>query len=167
MPQREADKSARLRSAFEQLSSAAHSLNTSTDELSKIFTSFDDALKKLNLGTTAWVTFDEGSDERGFYSYPDQLGYAKIASKWGLAIRQLKCDEHDGETELLQEWLIAEAPRALRIRAIDGLPDLVESLVSEVQRTSQRINEKLGVARELLTVVKDLSGDAQQGGVKK
>lgn len=167
MIKREPGSPARLRSAFEQLSSSARSLNTSTDELSEIFAAFDDSLKKLNLGIIAWVTFCNSSDEPGWFSYLDQLGYTKIGGKWGLAIRQLKCDEQHDETEVLQEWLLAEAPRALRIKAVDGLPELAENLAKEVKSATKRIDEKLALARELLTVVKDLGTDEDSAGVKE
>src|SRR5437763_1208094 len=100
--------SARLRSSYTQLSSSAQSLNTASDELTKIVSSLDTGLKKLNLGIEAWVTISTGSDESGRYSYDDQLGYGKVNAKWGIAIRQLEGDELSGEERIAQEWLFAD-----------------------------------------------------------
>jgi len=158
MPLGKPDFSSRLRSSFEKLSSSAQSLNTATDELTKLAASFDVALKKLNLGIEAWVNIATGSDESGNRSYYDQLGYAKIAGKWGLALRQLECDEHSGDEEITQEWLFADAPRDLRVSAVSRLPELIQKLQEQVQLTNEHLSETLQAARTFLAVVNELSG---------
>jgi hypothetical protein len=161
------DSPARLRSSFEQLYSSARSLNSSSDELSKIIAAFDDTLKKLNLGVSAWVTFSSASDEPGWYTYFDQLGYTKLSGKWGISIREMKRDEQNGEDELLQESLFADAARTLRVKAIDGLPDLIETLLTEVRNANKSLDQKVGVARDLLKALKDFGVGVETAEVEK
>jgi hypothetical protein len=156
MPLGKPDFSARLRSSYEKLSSSARSLNAGTDELTKLGTSFDAALKKLNLGIDAWIEMACGSNEMGTRSYYDQLGYAKISGKWAVGIRQVERDEHSGDEEVTQEWFFADAPRELRISAVNRMPELIQKLQEEAQRTSERINDTLENARAVLMALNEI-----------
>src|SRR5215467_16026708 len=72
------------------LSGIASSLNTASDELTNAVGVLDEALKKLNIGLSVWVTFCDRSDkdDPDIYDY-DQIGYCKVNSTWGIAIQNL------------------------------------------------------------------------------
>jgi hypothetical protein len=163
MPLGKQDLSARLHSSYEKLASSALSLNAATDELTKIGASFDAALKRLNLGIESWVQISEGSDELGTKSYYSQLGYSKIGGKWGIALRNVECDEQSGEETVLKEWLFADAPRDLRVLAVNRLPELIERLQEEAQDTTEFINATLEQARLVLKTLQE----PRQSEVKK
>jgi hypothetical protein len=167
MPLGKSDLSARLRSSYEQLASSAQALNNASDELTKIVSSLDSAIKKLNLGIDAWVTIRAGSDEEGRYSYEDQLEYTKINGRWGIAIRQIQSNEMTGEEQVTNEWLFADAPRELRISTVEHLPKLIEKLLESVKHTKDVLHKKLEDARGMLEAVEELASETGTPGVKK
>lgn len=69
-------KIAKIQENFQALSTVASSLNTASDELTRVVGKLDEALKKLNVGLTVWVTFEDRSDEQHPKDYDlDQIGY--------------------------------------------------------------------------------------------
>ncbi len=131
----------RITSAFEQLSTAAKNLNTASDELAKSVGQLDAALRKLNLGVATWVRLSRSEDSQGTFSLRE-LGYAKVGGRWGIALRTIAGRDSSSEHENREEWLFNDAPRALRIQAIDMLPDLLEKLVRDAQLTARNITEQ-------------------------
>src|SRR5262249_47991762 len=78
--------SAKLRATFPTLMSVAKELNKSSDKLTAAVNELDLAFAGLNLGVTAWITTKTISlDEERFYHTEEQLGYAKVGNKRGLA----------------------------------------------------------------------------------
>jgi hypothetical protein len=75
--------------SFQNLAKLAPTLNAASDELTKAIGSLEQSLKKLNIGVSAWVTFADLTDEpgRGEYDY-QQVGYTKLKSEWGIALRR-------------------------------------------------------------------------------
>ena len=51
----------------------------------------DEALKKLNLGISSWVSFHGWDD--GPFSEVHEIGYSKINSKWGIGIKRIIEDQ--------------------------------------------------------------------------
>lgn len=168
MPLGKPDVLSRLRHSYEKLSSFARSLNNDSEELAKIGAAMDAAIKKLNLGVEAWSTIATGSDEnQPFISYEDRLGYAKIDGKWGLAIREVECDASDGEEKVVHEWLFAEAPREMRILAVDRLPELIEALNETVSALHNRMSKKIADARSILDALNQRDGTTEPVEGKK
>lgn len=154
----------KIQAHFKALSSTASSLNTASDELARAVAVLDEALKKLNVGLTAWATFrTRDDDDFGLYD-KDQIGYCKLNGKWGIALRRIwgnvDFDDHreDGP------WLFNDAPRELRLNAVDGIPDLIEALGKEAFDTAKRVQEKTQQVRELAGVIENLA--SKQDGVK-
>ena len=75
-----------IRTSFLELAAKATSLNKASDELTRTVGILDTALKKINLGVTTWVAFRNWSDEEGEERGSDQIGYAKVNGKWGIAL---------------------------------------------------------------------------------
>jgi hypothetical protein len=143
----------RVTTSFQQLSLAATDLNQISDNLRKVISTVDDALKSLNLGVSAWVNFRLSTSEDEMRYWYDQVGYDRIDDKWGLAIRSGHGDETDPDhDEIDNEWLFNDAPRTMRLGAIDKLPDLLDQLKKSVESTANSVRVKMADV-ELLALV--------------
>jgi hypothetical protein len=138
-------------SFYSELKSVAADLNAVSDELGKSISEINVVLKNLNLGVTVWTKLRErGPDfEHGDETYwSEELGYAKYQGRWGICLRQL--DGHIGQDVENEEiWHFNDAPRALRLSAIDHLVGLLQKLSEEGSKTTQKIREKLSDAQDV------------------
>ena len=53
----------------------------------------------------------------------------------------------------IEEWLFNDGPRAMRISAIDKIPDLLERLVKAADKTTKKVQEKTSQALELAAAI--------------
>jgi prefoldin subunit 5 len=140
----------RVQASFKQLSAASVQLNTVSDELGKLIAELEAALKNLNLGIEVWVQIDLTNSEGGAYSRID-LGYAKHGAKWGITFRFFS---GHGEVPIsYTEKPFNEAPRDLRVRAIERIPDLLEKLSSAAEATTTEVKDKLGKVQQVVAAV--------------
>lgn len=140
-----------LPSSLRSLSISAAALNTATLRLTKSIEILDSSLKKLNLGISSWIEISsEHSPDERFWS-KEELGYAKVNGKWGLALRVFNGDEcvTDEEGTSCTEWLFCDAARDLRIRALPHLPRLIVQLNSDAESITSKITERVKEAEEL------------------
>jgi hypothetical protein len=143
-------RSAKLKTSFQKLSLASHTLNTASDTFGESITVLDEALNILNPGVTAWVTVSRSTSQvRPWEASEERLGYTKI-NRWGLCICTVDIDERpDGGEETQDVWLFNDAPRQIRLRAIEHVPELIEVLANEALRTATRVREQAELAVEL------------------
>jgi hypothetical protein len=142
--------SERISSFYSSLSSAAVGLNAVSDELGKSVIDIDTALKNLNLGITTWVKIRSWSadDFQGDTSYwKEEIGYTKLKGRWGICLRRTDGDYSIPERDEVESWPFNEAPRALRLDAIDKIPDLLQALSKEAAETTAQIQAKLADAQ--------------------
>jgi hypothetical protein len=142
----------RVQSSYLQLSSVASDLNTVSDELGKSITEIDAALKKLNLGISVWVHIQDWSEDADYF-YQD-VGYAKVDGKWGIALRTVSGSHNCPDQDHVEQWLFNDAPRTLRLTAIQKLPDMLKKLSEEAVETTNKIKSKLAEAKEVAAAVK-------------
>jgi hypothetical protein len=142
---------------LQKLSAAAAELNSASDELGKSIAAADEILKRLNLGVPAWYAFAEDVDDeiRPTTSTRQLLGYARVNNKWGIALSILKEDLVGGRVYRDEEWLFADAPRWLRIKALDHLPKLLERLTEEAEKATGEIREKIKLAQTFAKSLKE------------
>ena len=152
--------SERIAAAYKRLAASAESLTSKSDEFSKQVAVLDGALKKLNLGIVAWERIRAGEDKNGNY-WSEDVGYAKINGKWGIAIRERRGNTNAG-TEESEEWLFNEAPRPLLISAIDQMPGLLDKLVTSAGKTAKKFGEKTAQARSLATALSKAVSEIDQ-----
>jgi hypothetical protein len=148
--------SQRVASYYNQLSSAAKDLNAISDELGKSIAEIDVALKKLNLGVAVWVPIrhDEGTPNESWY-WSEDIGYAKFGTTWGICLRKVNGDFQRGDDdEQVESWLFTDAPRTLRISAIEKIPGLLEKLSKEAVKTTNDIRARLSEAQAVAEAVK-------------
>jgi prefoldin subunit 5 len=153
----------RVRRYYSQLSSVAADLNAVSNELGKSITEIDAVLKKLNLGITTWVTIysGDGNHDQDDYSYWSRdLGYAKVEGKWGISLRKVDGDSGIPDEATVEEWPFNDAPRSLRLEAIDKIPELLEKLSEEAVKATKNIRAKLGEAQAVAEVVKGAANGA-------
>ncbi len=142
----------RVQASYLQLSAVASDLNIVSDQLGKSIAEIDAALKKLNLGISVWVDISNWHGEDLDY-YIQRVGYAKVDGKWGMALRTVSGNENNPEREDVEEWLFSDAPRKLRLAAIEKLPNVLKELSEEAVRTTEEIKSKLSEAQEVATAV--------------
>jgi hypothetical protein len=149
MPTEEDTLVQRVELAFQELCGAAADLNAISDELGKCTNVIDEGLKKLNVGVTAWVDISRTRDENDYFAVED-LGYTKWGGKWGLVLRSREGFPGDIEE---QGWVFNEAPRALRIAAIDRIPDLLVALSAEATKMSATVLGQLATAQQVAKAI--------------
>ncbi len=144
----------RITAAFEKLTVSAKTINDASGELAKPVASLEKALQRLNVGVACWTKISGGSDEYDYWS--QDVGYARVKGEWCLAIRTVSGNEGDPERESQEIWPFNEAPRYLRIKGVDKLPDLIEALIEATNATAKRLSEKVAPAQDLAAAVNAL-----------
>lgn len=154
--------SERISASYKRLAVAAEALSQKSDEFSKHVGILDALLKRLNLGVTAWERI-RGEDEDGFGNYwSEDVGYANVDGRWGIALREKSGNHHTDRPDEIREWLFNDAPRPLRIGAIDQLPDLIDKLIVAAEKTTRKIHEKISQAQELAAALGKAAKDVEQ-----
>jgi hypothetical protein len=148
----EQTRSERLSSAYKRLVESAESLSAAADEFGKPVAEIDLALERLNLGLLTWEKVSGGDDDDLDWWERD-VGYARIRRQWGLAIRKINGNHNHPGEERVEEWLFNDAPRSYRIEALDKLPDLLEHLIKNSDKTAKKLREKVVEAQELATAI--------------
>jgi hypothetical protein len=142
-----------VESSYRKLSTVASELNFVSDELGKHVSELDAALKKLNLGIEVWVPIrGDGPDEHGEF-WKEDLGYAKIGGKWGIALRSKSGNDFVDEVNI-ECWLFSDAPRPLRLASIIKIAELLEKLSAEAKVMVDQIDGGLAQVKEVAEVVK-------------
>jgi hypothetical protein len=72
------------------------------------------------------------------------LGYGKHRGKWGLLVSYGW--EDSDETEVI---FLRDAPREVRIKAVDRIPGLLDALIQEMSALTQEASKKASEAKEL------------------
>jgi hypothetical protein len=135
----------RVAESFAQLTLVASDLNAISDELGKSVARIDFALKNLNVGIPVWISMKSwDNSQTGELDYwTEDIGYAKINGKWGISLRRIDGNLNHEEDANEETWLFGEAPRALRLEAIDSIPSLLEELSTKATVAAQKIQAKL------------------------
>lgn len=134
----------KVEATLKQLASISRSLNEVSDLLSKRIAEVEAALGEHKLGVEAWVELrkesqlSEPDDDGGRHplTYVEQLGYGKYKGKWGLLVAGWCEETFDGQCD--QEYFLRDAPREIRLAAVEKIPDLLEALAEKAARISQQ-----------------------------
>jgi hypothetical protein len=143
---------------YEQISEAADELNAASDALGKPIPALNAFLKTLNLGISTWVQFEGDENYQNGTYWQNSIGYAKAAGKWGICISKENGNLQDPDGADYESWPFNEAPRALRIRGIDKLPELLEKILAETRNTTAKVKAKAERTQELADTIKTLTG---------
>lgn len=156
----------KVQSSYQKLSVAAADLNKVSDELGRSVAELDAALKKLNLGITVWTNIRGNEDDQGSY-WSEEIGYAKIDGKWGIALRTVSGNYGWPEQDRIDQWLFNDAPRSMRISAIGKIPGLMEAMSKEAAESTKNIRAKLAEAQEVASAVKVAAEEKKSGGTQR
>jgi hypothetical protein len=141
MPIENSNPLERVKATYQQLVDVALTLNASSDNLSTSITSLDNALRKLKIGIESWCPFRSGREDPVFYIWHDDIGYAKIGGKWGLALRHVPTSDGE-EFPDIEQWPFNDAPRMLRVKAVDYIPNLLERLLKDAKEVIDKVNHQ-------------------------
>lgn len=164
MPSPEDSLAKRVQSSYQQLSITASDLNKVSDELGKSIADLDAALKKLNLGISAWSDIRSSEDDDGSH-WSEQVGYAKVGGKWGIALRTVNGNYGWPDQDSEEAWLFNDAPRALRLSAIGKIPILLEELSKEAAKNAQNIKARLAEVQEVATAIKSVAEEPKRAAL--
>ena len=134
---------------IKRLEAAAARLNAASDELSKPVIALNSVLKQLNVGVPAWYRFAGEFDTDTSAYWKHEIGYAKVSGEWGIALRSTSGFADDPADEREERWLFDDAPRKMRLEAIDHLGDLLNVLVEEADSTADKLLAKVDSAKEV------------------
>jgi hypothetical protein len=143
--------------SFKKLSSTAAKLNAISDSLSSQIEQIDTSLKRLNLGVIAWVKIQADCDEDGNW-FKEELGYTKVGNRWCVAIKTASGMQGDPNGPDTSFWAFADAPRQLRIRAIEHIPALIENLCTEADSMIKQLEPKVQEVAQLTMALNSLGG---------
>lgn len=131
----------KVKKSIEQFPAAASSLNTATTQLGQSIGQLDAILKRFSIGIPTWVLFNGSADTVPGY-YHEDLGYAKIAGRWGIAVRTVSGDVRSEEGDRVEQWLLPDAPRFLGVQAIEKIPELLDAILENAAEMSKKMVEK-------------------------
>jgi prefoldin subunit 5 len=142
----------KIASFYKELATASTDLNSAADELTKTVSTVEEALRRLNLGVSAWHTVAGGHpDDEGYY-WARQIGYSEVGDDWCIALRKTwgnyNFDDFNEET-----WAFAKAPKWMRIESVGRLPDLIEDLLKRTVETTGKLKTKTEEAKELAAAI--------------
>jgi hypothetical protein len=135
------EKVDRVKKLIEKFPAAASTLNSATDQLGKSVGKLDAVLKRFSLGIPTWVTFSGSPGTDPSYDHED-LGYAKIGGRWGIAIRTVSGDVRADEGDKVEQYPFNDAPRLLRVQAIPRIPELLTALLENAAKMSAELAAK-------------------------
>lgn len=133
-------------SHLEQLANTAQTLNQLSDKLTKEVCDLERPLNKLNLGVSAKVVVQRWSSETE-ESGQVRLAYDKHSGKWGFMIEDIKEDSYGNEE--YQSWAFKDAPRDLRLAAVEFIPPLLEELIQKSAELASEIRDKVAFTERL------------------
>jgi hypothetical protein len=132
----------RVQHAVQQLPTVAAALNAATDDLGVSVSKLDALLKKFNLGVPTWVSFVDNRGSEGYYK--EDIGYSKVNGRWGIAIRTIAVDFERPEGDDIEQWPFNDAPRLLRVHAVEKIPELLDALLEKSAEMTKAIADKAG-----------------------
>ena len=137
-----------LTQLFARFEERASRLNAVSDSLSATINAVEDRLRKSNLGLEVWLVHALAGESvegpaRTESSLVHRLGWTKFDGEWGLAVKPVRIERgfFEGDTSAPytnEDWAggptpLSQASRAIRIAALDHLPELIERMTEEAE----------------------------------
>jgi hypothetical protein len=156
----------KVQTDFQALSAVASSLNSASDELTKVVGILDGALQRLNIGLNVWIDYVNRAEQPGEID-DDQIGYCKVNGKWGIGLRRIWGDTQRDFYEIEGPWLFNDSPRDMRLKSVDKIPELIAALSKAASEMTKKVQEKTQGVRELAGIIEQIaSAGSGSGGLK-
>jgi prefoldin subunit 5 len=152
----------KVQADFQALSVVASSLNSASDELTKVVGILDGALQKLNIGLSVWVDYANRAEQPGEID-EDQIGYCKVNGKWGIGLRRVWGNSNEEFFDSEGPWLFNDSPREMRLKSVDKIPELIEALSKAATEMTKKVQEKTQGVRELAGVIEQIASADKKG----
>ena len=123
-----------------ELQKSAQQLNEASDSINEIISSIEKQIIDSKVGLERWVRLN-ATEPTEVYDYnrnkfiqreATDVGFAKLEDGWALAVRTVTYETAEGEEDPVVNYgtpeRLSRAPRALRIDALEKMPDLIKSL---------------------------------------
>jgi len=153
----------KVQTDFQALSVVASSLNSASDELTKVVGILDAALQKLNIGLSAWINYTNRETEQPDEIDEDQIGYCKINGKWGIGLRRVWGNVQTDFYDYEGPWLFNDSPREMRLNSVDKIPELIAALNKTASEMTKKVQEKTQGVRELAGVIEQIASPEKRG----
>jgi|SRR5208282_3761749 len=100
---------------------------------------YNGGINGLNLGVELLLPYDQ---------MKIAVGYGKFQGKWGIIVRR---DDAMIGTEI---WHLTEAPRNLRLHAINRIEPLLAEMASSTKRLNDRIREGVSQLKDITEAIR-------------
>jgi uncharacterized phage infection (PIP) family protein YhgE len=131
-----------------QLAAAARTLNEQSDLFTQQMAEVESAINKLNLGIPASVTVEEVKTN-DFATHFLDLEYGKLDGRWCLIVTDYDDEVTSSEYSNCKQWAYRDAPRELRLKVVQRLPQLLEQLLKSATAAVSEISKGAAIAKEL------------------
>lgn|SRR5262245_1061994 len=148
----------KLASVLGSFEAAASRLNEESNSVNTLLAKIEGQLVSANAGIETWLTgqplssSDASGSTEGETAWTEQcLGFAKLNGKWCLAVKSIRVVsgffEGDTNCPYTNKYVnnspvpLAQAPRALRIAALELLPELIKQLTEETESATAQIRD--------------------------
>ena len=139
---------AELEGSLNQIASLSRTLNEASDQLSKQLSEIEAALNAFAAGIWVWAKrpIKKEYETDPAIAYVHELGYGKLNGKWGLLVSS---GWEDAEPEGIETKFLRDAPRDIRLRAMDEMPQLLEAFAQKLAETTEETTKKVLRAKEI------------------
>lgn len=134
---------------LKQLSAVSQTINTASDQLNEQIKTIEEAIGSYNLGVSAWVDVrnvkktDYTNMSPVEYTRQESLGYEQENGKWCLKVSAwIEEIETPAGT-----WRLLDAPREMRMAAVEAIPKLLEKLTEEAMKIAGRVEAQAARAK--------------------
>ncbi len=159
-------------SDLKDLNPTAKRLNAESDQFNKTIQTIQDRLNALGIGLETWV--DEPLSESDWREQLDrddepnglrecdltELGYGRTDEGWALLVRVRRMVESPHSAYSTPEtrdfyqdrnpYTLLRAPRELRIRAVELLPKLIDTIKQKAEEAIERLERAKKIADSLI-----------------
>jgi hypothetical protein len=151
----------RFTSAFRRLAESAEVLKAESNQFSKPIEQINATLRAVGVRLSTWHKVVGGEDDYNNY-WTREVGFTSVRGLWGLVIRETTGNHALPDREESDFWPFDEAPPSYRIEALDKLPDLLEELIKNTDKTAKKLKETTVEVREMATALAEAAKEIKQ-----
>jgi hypothetical protein len=90
-------------------------------------------------------------DDGSFWSR--NIGYLKLGTKWAIALRRYSGHHNYPDDGPDEEWLFNDGPRHMRIEAVEYIPEMIDKLIADAEKTVEKLKNKTNEVSQLAAVI--------------